>query len=542
MGREKTPSKASAIRLAFRPGGAVEARPGESVLNAAWRGGIPLEAPCGGQGICGRCRVRLDHPGPPREEEKHFFSPLEIGDGWRLACRSPVIASTTAHVVRPAGAVPARTVIPRRRSRTLGPSGLGAAVDMGTTTLALQLWDLASGRLVTTATSPNPQASYGADVISRISSAARNDTRVRLGDLLRTGVSDLIGKAVRRSKVRSQDISAVVISGNTVMQHFFMGVDPSPLARTPFEPSFLRQPPLDGPSAGLAAVGDAVVHLVPCVSAFIGGDAVAGVLALQADGDDLPALLVDMGTNAEVVLIRKRSIVATSAAAGPALEGGNISNGLPAGRGAVERIDFSGDISLEIIGGGPPLGICGSGLLDLAALLLQFGMLTPDGRLAGAEEAAGSPWQRLRRRLCTRDGMSAFTVAPASGRRRAVTVTQEDFRELQLARSAIVTAWQLLLRKARMKPDDIRRIYLAGGYGYSLRRETLLRTGLLHPAWMDRLALAGNSSLAGASLMLLDRSLLEQAESVASSVRALHLAESVSFQKNFVGNLSFPEA
>lgn len=546
--KKHRPPARDEVTLIFHPGLKIGAVVGETILNASWRAGIALESSCGGQGWCGRCRVRISPPPPPAPEDTPFFSQRELEEGWRLACRSEVRGS--ASIEAPAGrkhtdlreaSLPVAGAIPAGLGPTApSAAGYGFAVDVGTTTMTAQLWETGERQLLDTATADNPQASFGADIISRIAASRDRSTLARLCRLLSSGVSDLLLSLLKRQAVAAGRVTVITVAGNTAMQHFLAGEDPSPLAVAPFRPAFLERKPEPARVIGLRGFPRAVVRFIPGASAFVGGDAVAGTLAVLAGGKRAPSLLIDMGTNAELVLIRSRSLAATSAAAGPALEGGNLSVGRRAMPGAVEETDFAGDIVLRTIGGGPPLGLCGSGAIDLTALLLRFGLLLPDGRLLRPEETSNHPWRKLASRLNASREASSFVLAAGSGTSPALTFTQEDIRELQLAKAAIATAWQLLLQKARLRKDDVRQVYLAGSFGYSLRPRSLSAVGIIPPEWEDRVAVIGNASLAGATLCLLDDDAGGNASRIARETKTYHLAETKQFRRLFIHNLSFP--
>lgn len=531
------------VSLTFPGGRKATLSAGESVLNAAWRTGIALEAPCGGQGWCGHCRVHIDPAPAPSPEDGETLSPGDIAAGWRLACRTHPAQDSTVFPGSLEGSISSPPV-PRRpppsRGASRRPAGYGIALDIGTTTLAAQLWDTAGPSLLGTATLLNPQAAFGLDVISRISSSEKPGSLTRLQRSLRRGVNDLLRGLLKEHGVRPGQITEVVAAGNTTMEHFLAGADPSSLARAPFRPSFLALPPGRAPDIGLHSFSRAAVHFIPNVSAFIGGDAVAGVLAVLPPAKERPALLIDMGTNAEMVLIRSRTFLATSAAAGPALEGGALASGLRAVPGAIEEVDFTGDLLLKTIGDRSPRGLCGSGLIDLVAVLIRLGFILSDGRLLSPEEGRNSPWKRLVPRLRLQGKERSFVLSRARGRSPAVILTQDDIRQVQLAKAAIATGWQLLLREARLDPGDVSSIFLAGSFGYSLRPRNLSTLGLIPALWEEKLSFPGNTSLAGATRFLLSLSERDRLERIIPRVKTRHLAETNQFRDCFVKNLDFP--
>jgi uncharacterized 2Fe-2S/4Fe-4S cluster protein (DUF4445 family) len=487
--------------------------------------------------------MKVSPPPPAAPEDTRIFSAAELLDGWRLACRCRPAAAASVVLPEPTGETlsegrilqdipsPAPEAVEPARDR----ERLGIALDLGSTTLSAQLWDLDRRRLLGTRSAANPQASFGSDIISRISAARSPGGLSRLSRSLRRGVSDLLGDLVLAGNSACRHVTDIVVAGNTTMQHFIAGADPSPLARAPFRPAFLALPPRPAADLGLRRFTAAEIRLVPSCSAFVGGDAVAGLLSLLPQRPEVPSLLIDIGTNAELVLIRSRSFLATSAAAGPALEGGNISNGMTAGPGAIEKFDFAGDLVPAVIGGGPPQGLCGSGLFDLVALLLKFGLLLPDGRLLDPGEVSRHPWPKLAARLRRGKDGTGFSFSPG------LSLTQDDVRQVQLAKSAVATAWQLLLKESRLRKEEVRQIYLAGSFGYSLRRGSLSAAGIIPREWEEKMVFAGNTSLSGAAISLLRPDLSAETDRIIRTTRTRHLAESRHFRDLFIRNLEFPE-
>lgn len=543
MKKRPPASPPEAIRLSFQGGQTTEIQHGESLLNAAWRSGLPVDAPCGGQGWCGRCRVKVSPPPPAATEDSRVLSPAEIVDGWRLACRCHPTVAASVTFPEPEGATLSEGRILKDISPPIteevraahGGVRLGIALDLGSTTLSAQIWNLDRRRLLGTRSAANPQVSFGSDIISRISAAGTPSGHSRLSRSLRRGVSKLLGDLVLTVRTPFQDVTDIVVAGNTTMQHFLAGADPSPLARAPFRPAFLALSPRPAADLGLLRFTAATIRLIPSLSAFVGGDAVAGLLSLLPQRRQAPSLLIDIGTNAELLLIRSRSFLATSAAAGPALEGGNISSGMTARPGAIEKFDFVGDLVPAVIGGGPPNGICGSGLLDLIALLLKFGLLLPDGRLLSPGEVSRHPWPKLAARLGTGEGGTFFSFSPG------LSLTQDDVRQVQYAKSAVTTAWQLLLKESRLREEEIRHLYLAGSFGYSLRPGSLSAIGIIPRHWEKKMVFSGNTSLAGASITLLQPDITAETDRIIRTTKTRHLAESRHFHDLFIKNLGFPE-
>lgn len=538
--------------------------PGESVLSALRRAGVELESPCGGEGVCGKCRVRVEEPEVVSETPHRRLSPGEVREGWRLACllvpegdltiRLPADALLDARILEgerlsavrlaPAarlawkggaawleygGEEPA--ALPGWR---LGDSPLGLAVDIGTTTLVVSLLDLTEGRELATASSLNPQAAFGHDVLSRIQKGSTREGLAALAAVVRDALNRLIVEACREAGAEQDQVVDAVLGANTTMLQLAAGIDPAPLGQVPFRVGIEggRSYPVE--RFGLDLNPAARVYVPPVVHAFVGSDISAGLLACRFFERDGPLLFVDIGTNGELALSAGGRWLVTSAAAGPAFEGMGISQGMRAAPGAVEAVHTDGEaLDVRVIGDVPARGLCGSGLIDAVAALLRLGALEPSGRLrrpAQADRVAPG----ARECLAERDGKPAFRLADG------VFLTQADVRQLQLAKGALRTAVDLLLAEAGVRPEDLREVVLAGAFGYHLRPESLEAIGLLPPGLAERVTFAGNTSRLGAGLLLLDASSRVFLEKRMERTRHLALPESRAFQDAFVGNIGFP--
>jgi uncharacterized 2Fe-2S/4Fe-4S cluster protein (DUF4445 family) len=322
----------------------------------------------------------------------------------------------------------------------------------------------------------------------------------------------------------------VAIAGNTTMIHLLLGIDPAPLGLAPYEPAFVE--PVQHPAAdvGLAGLGEARVYILPGISAFVGADITAGLLATGVAEQPRSVLLIDLGTNGEMVLRTPAGLVGASTAAGPALEGASIAYGMRAEDGAIERVslDATGALVTETIGGITPRGLCGSGLLDLVAVLLDTGVLDPSGRLK-----SDAP-HRLAARVSEMDGTRVFEIADG------VYLTQRDVRQVQLANAAIASGIEMLLDAEGVSPDDVEELVIAGGFGFHVRADALVTMGMIPAVWRDRVTFAGNTAMTGALMALLDSTARRRAEAVARHVRAIDLASHPDFQTRFVSAMRFP--
>jgi len=417
----------------------------------------------------------------------------------------------------------------------------GAAFDVGTTTLVGSLLDLCTGRELALTSRVNPQVASGDDVLSRIRCAGEQPgCLVELQGRILGAVGEMIGELTRQANVPAERIYEVAFAGNTTMEHLLCGIDVTPLGAVPFVAAHERGLITPAGELQLPVNPRAAAYVFPVISGFVGGDTVAGLLATRLAGLDGPSLMVDIGTNGEVVLAHDGRLWAASTAAGPAFEGARISCGMRAAAGAIEKIVLDGDVRFSVIGGVAPVGICGSALIDLAAALLDCGVLTPEGRMKAGDDLPTGLDESLRRRtMSDGDGQPAFHIADGPDGR--LLLTQRDVRELQLAAGAIRAGVRILLRRAGVEPGQLRRVLIAGGFGSFIRRSHAQRVGLLPPeVEHSRIAYVGNASLNGARLALLSTRARKRAEDLARCVEHVQLSEDPGFQMEFADAMIFP--
>jgi uncharacterized 2Fe-2S/4Fe-4S cluster protein (DUF4445 family) len=455
-----------------------------------------VEFPCGGRGRCGGCRVKvLQGQLEASSEERAVLGDGAVAEGWRLACRHGVEGELTLELAQ--WQMP---VLGDDTEFAFTPqTGLGVAVDLGTTTLAVQLLDLASGQVLAVKTALNAQARHGADVLSRVAYALQGGQE-ELQLLIREQIGAMLaGMGTLRR---------VVLVGNSVMHHLFCGLDIAPLAAHPFLPLHPERVELPPEVLGLAA-GTEVVFL-PCIGGLVGADILAGVIATGLHRREELSALIDLGTNGEVVVGRSGKLLCTSTAAGPAFEGARIAMGMRAATGAIDAVEVQdGALHCRVIGGGKARGICGSGLVDAVAAGLELGAIAPNGRLAQAMGLA--------------DG---------------VMLSPQDVRELQLAKGAIAAGLRILAARFGAKPEEITRLYLAGAFGNSISRSGARRIGLLRLD-EERIVPAGNTALRGAKQALFAD--LKEWDGLAARIGHVALNEDASFAEVFAAEMAFPE-
>ena len=419
----------------------------------------------------------------------------------------------------------------------------GAAFDVGTTTVVGSLLALCTGEELAIASAVNPQTSFGDDVLSRIQYASGSQAKLaELHEAIVGVVDELIGRMCSEAAVARRRIYQVSLAGNTTMEHLLCGVDVSSLGAVPFVPVHGRGLTLAAGHVGVQLHHRAAAYVFPVIGGFVGGDTVAGMLATRLAERDGPVMMVDIGTNGEIVVAHDGKLLAASTAAGPAFEGARISCGMRATSGAIEKVVFDGDVRSNIIGNVEPVGLCGSGLIDLAAELLEAGIVSPEGRLRPPDELPASLPDPLRRRVRLNDrAQTEFVIAGASSDGARITLTQRDVRELQLATGAIRAGIGILLGRAGIGTADLERVLIAGGFGSFIRRSMAQRIGLL-PADLghDRISYVGNASLNGAKWALLSTRAHEKAEEIARRTRHVELSEDPQFQAKFAEAMIFP--
>jgi uncharacterized 2Fe-2S/4Fe-4S cluster protein (DUF4445 family) len=420
------------------------------------------------------------------------------------------------------------------------------AFDLGTTTLVGTLLNTASGSECAVAAAMNPQISVGDDVISRIAAARESRENIRrMQESVVHAFNGIIDRLCRQAKVPRERIYEASVAGNTTMQHLFCGINPAALGEIPFVPAYRTARRMAARDVGLRMHPAGRLFVFPNIGGFVGGDTVAGILANGVQRSAETLLFVDIGTNGEIVLAHQGRLRATSCAAGPAFEGARIAAGMRAAEGAVDKVLFDGeDLVCNVIGGRRMAGICGTALIDAAAVLLDLGVLDPTGRLLSSAEAPGTVTAAVRRRLHP-DGSDTKVMLGTAAESRSgepVYLLQRDLRELQLASGAIRAAITLLLRQAGLEPGDLHGVLLAGGFGNFIRRENACRMGLLPALPVERIRFVGNASSMGAKAVLFSQELRAEADRIAATTEHVDLSLDPEFQMEFGMAMMFPDA
>jgi uncharacterized 2Fe-2S/4Fe-4S cluster protein (DUF4445 family) len=458
-----------------------------------------VDLPCGGARACGGCGVRVLNGSPAATVwDRDVFSRADLADGWRLACRMRAETDLLLDV----GGTAAPVLADDSRIAGGKRQGLGIAIDVGSTTIAAQLIDRASGAILGVRTGLNPQMAHGADVMSRVSFAlGSRDLTVAIRRFLGDMVGDLAAGC---------EIAEIVLVGNTVMHHLFADLDVEPLSHVPFASPSLSEQSFHAADLGWPLSDATPIRFLPCLGGFVGSDILAGVVAVDLCRDGALRALVDLGTNGEIALGNRDRVLVASTAAGTAFEAGCIDNGMRAANGAIAHVtvDKDGRLDCEVIGGGSPQGICGSGLVDAVASGLTLGRILPSGKIVDSSR-----------------------IFPVAGE---IALLQADVRELQLAKGAIAAGLRILLKHWGASMADIQTLYLAGAFGSYLEFDSARRIGLLEcPSQV--ITIAGNTALRGAKQILAGKAL-----PIGTDIRHVMLAANADFEDLFVSCMGFP--
>jgi uncharacterized 2Fe-2S/4Fe-4S cluster protein (DUF4445 family) len=605
------------VTLRFEPSNtSVRVPPGVTVFDAASWNGIAIDSTCGGHGTCKKCRVRIDEGEVTAGSlDARAFTPAELEEGWRLACRAQAQCSLKVEVpplvTRPKAAtvgvgrqvilhpalqkryveleepalhdqrtdlqrlqdavddleLRAEAGVLRRLPRILRQSDFrvtavvvddllvdvepgdttahqhAIAFDLGTTTVVATLLDVTTGTPVAVRSMLNKQQPFGADVISRISATMLDPNALeRLRSLSAATLQELAEEVCAQGGIDPSQVYEVALAGNATMTAIALGVDPEPMGVAPFIMATQSYTEMPATELGLKLHSGARANVFPALGAYVGGDIVAGLLASGMTRDKRLRLFIDVGTNCEVALGSAEGLVCTAAPAGPAFEAAQIACGMRAAEGAVEVVRLREDgIELGVIGDAEPVGICGSGLVDAVAELVRVGLLDRSGRFVSEEEAADIAPQLASRLTVRSDGMRIFVLhAPGGDSERSVHLSQRDIRELQFAKAAIATGWQLLVEELGIPVKEIQQVVLAGSFGSYLSPASAVRIGLVPKLALPRIVSAGNVAGEGAKMALLSLQERHAADAMLDQVRYLELSDRPDFNDRFVEQLAFP--
>ncbi|MCF7890817.1 ASKHA domain-containing protein [Candidatus Bipolaricaulota bacterium] len=419
----------------------------------------------------------------------------------------------------------------------------GMAFDIGTTTVAGYGLDLETGRTLNVDSRENPQGKFGADVVSRIKYVRENEDGLdRMQSEIIRAINELVQGFVDSRNIERKDIYRATFVGNNIMLHLLTGVDPTHLDQAPYIPAFTDPQTFDAEELGVKINSGGKIVLLPSLAGYVGADVMAGVLQTGMHKSDELNLLVDIGTNGEMVLGNRDKMYAASTAAGPAFEGANIEQGMTARAGAISHvsIDDEGQLELEVIGDKRPIGLCGSGIVDTVGELIKAGLIGEKGGIVSEKSALPRPTiNPLGNRLIDMEGEKAFWLHVDNN---PVFVTQQDVREVQLAKGAIKAGIEILLEEFGATAEEIDRVYLAGAFGNYLRKENIMRIGVLPRVDLDKIVSVGNAAGQGGKLALINRGKMDEVNKIARDVEYVELSFRSDFTEKFMSAMSFPEA
>ena len=610
----------------------IEVNQGTTALEALERAGINIDTPCGGKGICGKCKILINTgitTATPIEEE--LLSEEEIKKGFRLACQAKLFKDTIIEVpseirldfkgvfssnlkgdihrikknfaldsnlkkvflglekpslddqrsdwerikdglslkkienisnlkislpilkkipllIRKADFRVTVTIcndeIMDLESGNTAKKSYGIAFDIGTTTVVGYLIDLGSGEELSAVAKTNPQVIHGDDVISRIGFTQQPKGGLeKLQKEIVITLNEIIRETTQKAEIDKNNIYETVIVGNTCMHHLFLGLNPINLAPSPYIPVIKESLSLkvkDIP--GLSLNPTANIYLLPNISAFVGADILAGILSTSMWKEDKTILLVDLGTNGEVVLGLKKKLWACSVAAGPAFEGARISSGMRAAEGAINKVKIDSKfIIYKVIEDGKVRGICGSGLIDLIAELLKLGLINKSGKLIGREEGNSELSEEIRKRIIKGQKGNKFLLVKGKETEngKPLYLTQRDIREVQLAKAAIFAGIKILLKEVNIPLEDIQEILLAGAFGNFIDKKSAVRIGLLPNLPLKKIESVGNAAGRGAEITLCSNKMREVSEEISKKVKYVELSSRPDFQEEFIKAMIF---
>lgn len=494
----------------------------KSVLELMVEHSHALPSICGGRGTCGKCKIQIVEGNLPiTKADEIYFDKKEIDEGFRLACVAYPQASIT---VKSFSKSENEFYIPTQKVdvdvSVKADFSYGIAVDIGTTTISMELVEKETGAVILNYSAINHQRSFGADVISRIEQA-NSGKKIELTKSIRKDIKKGIESLVKESGVNLSQISDLVVSANSTMGHLFLAYSVKSLGSYPFTPYNIDFVQVSGKDIFPDLKWDGKIAVLPGISAFVGGDVVSGLYKCGFHKIKKPTLFIDLGTNGELALASKDEIFVSSTAAGPVFEGGNISWGTGSIPGAISEASVEdGTVLVKTIFDRPPVGICGTGLIAIISSLIYLEIINKEGMLEGSFAETG------------------YVLAKTENDE-WIKITQGDIREFQLAKAAIQAGIQILLKEAGIGISNLHKVYIAGGFGSKLNIKQAIHAGLLPKECAGKIRAVGNTSLEGGKSYLLNPQELYNFEIIRKNSRNINLAEDPSFTNLFTSQLNF---
>jgi len=621
---EEAPGSTKTVTLVFQPTGRrFQVPEGEVLFEAATEAGVEVDTVCGGNGSCGKCKVRFDDDPPAATPLDYIhLSGGEIDQGYRLSCQVKATHDMVVHVpesgdsakvqilhqgveraidlqpnvrkmfmpyvnpreveniadwdrvtmrwprtLRPRD-VPLRvlrelpaairnkagmTVVTASRRAIAFESGdttlrqFGVAFDIGSTTVVGFLMDLATGTEAAVASAVNKQAVYGDDIIGRLSRAQRNpEGLAKLNAMILEQLNAILADLAGQAGIDVSDIYEVTVVGNMAMHHFLLCLDSTYLGLAPYAPVTRAHVATTSEAIGLKLDPDVPVYVLANIAGFVGSDTVGVMLATDISGGNDLRMAIDVGTNGEMVLGNRKRLIACSAPAGPALEGARIKMGMRAAPGAIDHVWIDDDVRYSVIGDSAPKGICGSALIDIVAQFLDAGLLNHAGAYIRHAELDASVPKSLRERLIEgekrRDTYFILARAEEADGEHDIVFTQQDVREMQLAKGAIRAGTMMLLQEMGLEDGDLEEVMLAGAFGNFIDSTNARRCGLTPQLPVERITSVGNAAGVGAKIALVNVTQRRRSERMAAQTEHIQLSGSPEFQKAFTVAMQFPKS
>ena len=477
---------------------------GNTLLKELQENGFEIYSPCGGNGTCGKCMVYVKGEGDVTSCIYPVTGDIEIVLPEKREAK--ILVEQHAHT----------TSVPFNPGDSVGLSYFphGVAIDIGTTTLVFYLVNLITGAIIETRAVVNPQTKYGADVISRINYAATTSGGLETLQKAILNVINLqLDHFIEIAEISANELVKISIAGNTTMLHLLLGVDPLPIALAPFIPAFVDEQILKGRELDLHCHSEAEIKILPSIAAYVGADIVAGIASIKPSVEYQRFLFMDIGTNGELALVTPETIWCCATAAGPAFEGANISCGMSAVEGAISVFGADG---YSVIGNAAPAGLCGSGLIDVVAHLVENKLVQSDGLLS-----------------------EDFAIVPEISGNKGIVLTQQDIREVQLAKSAIMAGVKVLLKKASLTFEDLDALFLAGGFGNYIDLASAIKIGMLPKEMEHKTISLGNTSGTGALLAMKSVQFDQIIQDIRNRSCYVELSEDEDFVMDYVINMDF---
>lgn len=508
---------------------------GENILSSLIENKVDINNFCNGRGTCGKCKVKIlkGNISSLRSEEKSLLSPAEQNANIRLACLTypktdieiSIESKKSDIKVLDQGQIPKFKMDYR--------TGFGLALDIGTTTLAMNLINLSNGEILDKISSINPQSKYGLDVMTRITYEYENEKGIlHLKNAIVDTINQMIKELCQNNQVAGESIKQMLVAANTTMLHMLLGKDARSLGKYPYKAEFLSTQRLLANEIGI----DLKARLITLanVSAFVGSDIVAGVYLTDLKNKK-NTLFIDIGTNGEIVLKTKDKLYCCSTAAGPALEGMNIECGMRAESGAIERVKISDEkIFIETIGGEKSKGICGSGLLSAVSQVVANEFVNKRGRIVDPDKLAVNDFRKKYIKEDEKKGRIIILDEKSK-----IYLSQKDIRQVQLAKGAILSGFVTLLKAENMEISDLNSVIIAGGFGSHLKKEDIIGVGILPKEAENMITYVGNSSLIGAYMALMNNKIIDQIENLSKEIYYVELSTTENYERTFAKSMQF---